>query len=72
MVFLFPIYGYIKVKKHFNEGSLDTAEVKSNIGIFYDGIKIKTWSTTVFNFLFMIRRYLTVSVLVWLVDYPFF
>jgi hypothetical protein len=45
---------------------------KKNLGIFYNDIKTNAWSSVMYNFYFMSRRFMTVMVLVWMEDLPFF
>jgi hypothetical protein len=66
---IFPIYGYIVIRCWLK--SLEKEEMKANHGFLYEDIKTNKFSTALFNITFLIRRVITVLILIFVGDYPF-
>jgi hypothetical protein len=69
-VFIFPVYVAYTILANFDQ--LDTKKVTETHGIFYDGCHTKTRGQALYNVLFMLRRLLTVLVLIFIREVPFF
>jgi len=71
-VFLFPLWGHHKVHQAYKLKTLESFATKEKLGIFYKDIKTNSWSSVMYNFYFMSRRFMTVMILIWMEDLPFF
>jgi len=67
---VFPIYVYKIIKN--NMGQLQHASVRETYGWLYEGVKIKEKIHAFYNVFFLARRFLTVVVLMFMTDLPFF
>lgn len=70
LVILFPIYGFIMIHK--NQKVLHRQQIKQNIGVFYEGMKLNSYYSTLYTVFFLCRRLLTAFILINLHEYPFF
>ena len=69
-IFVFPCYGFYIIICNFKK--LDKKETKDKVGIFIDNIKLDNKHRVMFNVYFLCRKLLTVLVLVFMDDFPFF
>jgi len=70
LTFTFPPYVYWIIRSKFSR--LADKEVREVHGIFYEGIKVDTMNNAQYNTYFMLRRLVTVSVLIFMPSLPFF
>lgn len=69
LVVIFPFYSYRIIKQNF--GKLQMKQTKERYEIFYEGIRTNSLIRAQYNTLFMVRRAITVLILVFL-DHPYF
>lgn len=69
LVLYFPIYSFRVIKGNF--GNLQTKKIKDRYEIFYDGIRTNTMLRAQYNTIFLLRRFITVLVLVFW-NHPYF
>ena len=70
LVFTFPVFGYMLVRKY--QGKFDDDETPEIVSVFMDGVRTDTYHGSMYNIYFLLRRFLTAVVLVWVRRYPFF
>ena len=51
------------------KGQLDDPEIQQSYGFIYDGFKIDRFVTSIFQFIFMVRRIIFVLIIVMLKDF---
>ena len=66
----FPVFGYMLVKKY--QGKFDDDETPEIVGVFMDGVRTDSYHGSMYNIYFLLRRFLTACVLVWVRRFPFF
>lgn len=69
---IFPLVSLYLVRKFFLEHSLHRLKSKEAIGLMYIGLKTVKVSTLSYNFFFLVRRFITVIILVNFDQYPYF
>jgi len=70
LVFVFPLWGLYGICKNF--GNLQDPVVDSKIGMFYRDNRTQYMHQALYNIVFLVRRGLSVMILIYMVDTPFF
>lgn len=70
MLLLFPGYVFLKIKFSFKK--IRMGEIDPITSVFVEGTRTKTLNQALYNFYFMIRRLISVGVLIYMSDYSYF